>query len=64
MLLEVRRQQVVDDRLDRALRLRVAEFRLGLSLELRLVDLDRQHRRQSFPHVVAGKLRLLVLLRE
>ena len=55
VLVEVRRQPLVDERLDRRLDLGVAELRLGLSLELRLADLDRKHGREPFAHVVAGE---------
>ena len=55
MLLEVRREPLVDERLHRRLDFGVAELGLGLPFELRLADLDRQHGGEAFAHVVAGE---------
>src|SRR5262249_33729269 len=55
MLLEVAREPLVDERLDRRLDFGVAELRLRLSLELRLAHLDGENRRQAFANVVARK---------
>src|SRR5690606_29696545 len=52
VLLEEARQLVVDNRLDRAAHLGVAELRLGLPLELRLAHLHAQHARQSLTEVL------------
>ena len=52
MLLEIRRELLVDHGLDRALDFGVAELGLGLTLELRLADFHRQNRGQSLTHVV------------
>ena len=54
ILLEVGAELVVDDRLDDALDLGVAELRLGLPLELRLRDLDADDGGQAFADVVAA----------
>src|SRR5262249_28990279 len=63
MLLEVDRQAIVDQRLDDALHLAVAELRLRLALELWLRDLDADDGRQALAHVVALKA-LVVLLQQ
>src|SRR5439155_7833495 len=52
---------VVDDLLDEALDVAVAQLGLRLPLELRLWQPDRDHRRESFPDVVAGDAALEVL---
>ena len=53
MLVEVRAEPLVDDRLHRRLGLRVAELRLGLPLELRLAHFYRQDGGEALAHVVA-----------
>ena len=61
------REPLVDDGLDRALDLGVAELRLRLPFELRLAHLHRQHAGEAFADVVAGEreVRFLVgLLQE
>jgi hypothetical protein len=63
MLFQVDREPVVHERLDDALHLAVAEPRLGLTLELRLRDLDADDRRQTLAHVVALEA-LVVLLHQ
>ncbi len=55
MLLEIRRELLVDDGLHRALDFRVAELGLGLTLELRLAHLHRKNRGQPFTNVVAAQ---------
>ena len=57
----IRAQLVVDDRLDDALDLGVAELGLGLAFELRLRNLDADDRGQAFADVVAGDALLQVL---
>src|SRR2546430_7631389 len=61
MLLEVRRELLVDDALDRAFDFGVPELGLGLSLELRLANFHRENGGQSFAHVVTrqSEIRLL-----
>ena len=54
ILLEVRAQPVVDNRLDDSLYLGVAELRLRLALELRLRDLHADDHDQALPDVVAA----------
>src|SRR6202012_1277200 len=46
----------VDDRLDEAGHARVAELGLRLTLELRIGQLRRDHRRQALAHVLAGEV--------
>src|SRR6185503_2648150 len=53
VLLEIGAQLVVEDRLDDALHLGVAELRLGLPLELRVGNLDADDRGQAFANVLA-----------
>ena len=60
VLLEIRAELVVDDRLDDALDLGVAELRLGLAFELRLRDLDADDRR-SGPSRMSSPLMLASL---
>ena len=55
---------VVDDRLDDALDLGVAELGLGLPLELRLRDLDADDGGQPFADVVAADAGVLEILRQ
>ena len=52
---------VVDDLLHERLGLGVAELRLGLALELRLAELDRDDRGQALADVVAGEVLVLLL---
>ena len=54
ILLEVGAEPVVQDRLDDALDLGVAELGLGLPFELRVRNLDADDRRQPLADVVAG----------
>ena len=63
VLLEERAELVVDDRLDDALDLGVAELGLGLAFELRLRNLDADDGGQPFADVVAADA-LLQVLRE
>src|SRR5215218_7640314 len=63
MLLQELGQVTVGRALDEALDLRVPQLGLGLPLELRFLQLDRDDRGQSFPDIVAGKT-LLFLLEE
>ena len=53
VLLEVVAELLVDQRLDEALDLAVAELGLGLPFELRLGNLDRDDRGEPFADVVA-----------
>ena len=63
MFLEIDREAIVHQRLDRPLHLAVAELGLGLALELRLRDLDADDRGEPLAHVVALE-RLVVLLED
>ena len=63
VLLEIGAELVVEDRLDDALDLGVAELGLGLPFELRVRNLDADDRGQPFADVVAGDA-LLQVLRE
>ncbi len=56
VLLEELAELAVDRLLDQALDRRVAELGLGLTLELRVGQLDRDHRGQPLAHVVAGEV--------
>ncbi len=51
----------VDDRLDEAGHAWIAELGLGLTLELRVAQLDRDDGRQSLAHVIAGEVVLFLL---
>ena len=64
ILFEVGPELVVDDRLDDALDLGVAELGLGLPFELRPRDLDADDGDQPFADVVAADVRVLQILRE
>ena len=64
VLFEERAELVVDDRLDDALDLGVAELGLGLPFELRLRDLHADDRGQAFADVVAADRRVLQVLRQ
>ena len=55
VLLQEGAERLVDDRLHRAGHLGVAELALGLPLELRLGQLDRDDRGQALAHVLAGE---------
>src|SRR5690606_17519471 len=57
------RELLVDDLLDGAPNLRVAQLGLRLTLELRLADLDREHAREPLAHVVTRE-RVRVLLEQ
>ena len=61
IFLEERAELVVDDRLDDALHLAVAELGLGLALELRVRNLHADDRSQPFADVVAAEAFLQVL---
>ena len=54
-------QRPVGGGLDEALDLGVAELGLGLALELRRLELDRDDRGQALAHVVAGEVLVLLL---
>ena len=60
----IRAELVVDDRLDDALDLGVAELRLGLALELRPRNLDADDGGQALADVVAADVRVLQILGE
>ena len=62
VLLEELRQRPVDRRLHEALDRRIAELGLRLALELRVLELHRDDRREPLAHVLA--LEVLVLLLE
>ena len=64
VLFEELTELVVDDRLDDALDLGVAELGLGLALELRLRDLDADDRGQPLADVVAADAGVLQVLRQ
>ena len=61
VLLEELGELRVDGRLDEAGDPRVAELRLRLALELRVLQLDRDHRREPLAHVLALEVLLLLL---
>ena len=61
VLLEELGELLVDDRLDEALDRRVAELRLRLALELRVAELDRDHRGEPLADVLALEVVLLLL---
>ena len=61
VLLEELGQLLVDRRLDQAADLGVAQLGLGLALELRVLELDRDERREALAHVLAGEVLLLLL---
>src|SRR5205814_5826013 len=61
ILLEELAQLAVDGRLDEPLHRRIAELRLGLALELRVVQLDRDDRRETFANVLSPKALVLLL---
>src|SRR6185295_12568453 len=61
VLLEVGAQLVVENRLDDPLHLGVAELRLGLPLELRMRNLDGDHRREAFADVLPRDALLQIL---
>lgn len=54
-------QLLIADLLHERLHLGITEFGLGLTLELRLSDLHRDHRGQTLTDVIAGEVRILVL---
>src|SRR5262249_20146145 len=60
VLLEEPRQRRIDGRLDETLDARVAELRLGLSLELRVAQLDRDDSCQPFTNILAVETLLLL----
>ena len=64
VLFEELSELVVDDRLDDALDLGVAQLRLGLPLELRLRNLDADDAGQPFADVVAADAGVLQVLRQ
>ena len=61
VLLEELAELPVDHLLDQALDRRVAELALRLTLELRVGELHRDHRRQPLAHVLAGEVLVLLL---
>ena len=61
VLLEELAEQAVDGLLDQALDGWIAELRLRLTLELRIGELDRDHRGQSLAHVLAAEVLVLLL---
>ena len=61
VLVEVLPEAVRDGRLDLALDLGIAELGLGLALELRVGQLDADHRGEPLADVVAGQVRVAVL---
>ena len=61
VLLEELGQLGVDRRLDQGADLGVAQLALGLALELRVAQLDRDERREALAHVFAGEVLLLLL---
>ena len=61
VLLEELAEAAVHDLLHEALDRRVAELGLGLALELRVGELDRDHRGEALAHVLAGEVVVLLL---
>ena len=61
VLLEELRQLLVDRRRDQCGDLGVAQLGLGLTLELRVLELDRDERREALAHVLAGEVVLFLL---
>ena len=61
VLLEELRQLLVDRRRDQRGDLGVAQLGLGLTLELRVLELDRDERREALAHVLAGEVVLFLL---
>ena len=61
VLLEELGQLGVDRRLDERADLGVAELGLGLALELRVLELDRDERREALAHVLAAEVVFLLL---
>ena len=61
VLLEELAQLAVDGLFDQALDRRVAEFGLRLALELRVLELDRDHRGEALADVVAGQVLVFLL---
>jgi hypothetical protein len=61
VLLEEVGQVAVDDLLDQALDRRVPQLRLGLALELRVGELDRDDGGQALADVLAGQVLVLLL---
>ena len=61
MLLEVLGKPLHDRTLDKAANLGIAELRLGLALELRLVQADADNRAQALTAVVAGEVVVFLL---
>jgi hypothetical protein len=64
VLLEVLGQFAVDGLLDQAADRRVAEFGLGLALELGVVELDRDHRGKPLADVLAGQVLVFFLVQQ
>src|SRR5207248_564042 len=60
VLLQELRQPAVDGRLDEALHGRVAELGLGLPLELGILQLDRDDRREALADVLALEVLLFL----
>ncbi len=61
MLLEILREALCDDGLHQSAHLGVAELGLGLALELRIPQLDRDDRGQALSDVLAGEVLVLLL---
>src|SRR2546423_3565613 len=61
VLLEELAEPAIDGGLHEALDRRVAELRLGLALELRVLQLDRDDRREALPNVLTLEVLLLLL---
>src|SRR5690606_14245457 len=64
VLLQVFRELLIYDALDRSLDLAVAELRLRLTLELRLLHLDRENAGEPLPDIVAREAVEPALLEE
>ena len=63
IFLQVGHQVLVEHGADQRAHLRVAQLRLGLALELGLLQLDADDAGQALPHVLAGEV-LVVLLED
>ena len=61
VLLEIVGELLTDDVLNRGLRLGISKLLLGLSLELRILDFDRNYGRETFTDIITTQIRLRVL---